>query len=114
MSKLTVAVLLESLAATDAHVPVPLAGVHLTVMAGAARSVTVAVPVAVPEDAVTFVSAAVVRVVVACPLASVIAVAGLTLPRSALKVTGIPARDPPFASSTVAVTATLPPFGPTL
>jgi hypothetical protein len=65
MSNVTVAVLVASLAATAAHVPVPLAGVHLTVMAGAARSVTVAVALAGPADAVTFVSAEVVSVVVA-------------------------------------------------
>src|SRR6476659_1282938 len=66
-SNVTVAVLLPSLAATDAHVPVPLAGVHLTVTAGAGRSVTVAVPVAAPADAVTFVQTEVVRVLGACP-----------------------------------------------
>jgi hypothetical protein len=64
-SNVTVAVLEPSLAATPAHVPVPLAGVHFTVMAGAARSVTVAVAVAGPAEAVTFVSAEVVSVVVA-------------------------------------------------
>ena len=55
----------ERAAATAAHVPVPLAGVHLIVIAGAARKVTVAVAVAGPAEAVTFVSAEVVRVVVA-------------------------------------------------
>jgi hypothetical protein len=106
--------LVASLAATDAHVPVPLAGVHLTVIAGAGRSVTVAVPVAAPADAVTFVSTEVVSVLVACPPASVMAVPGFMLPWSELNVTGIPASDPPLGSSTIAVTLTLPPFGPTL
>ena len=80
MSNVTVAVLDASLAATAAHVPLPLAGVHLIVTEGPGRSVTVAVAVAVPDDAVTFVSTAVVSVVVAWPFASVIATPGSTPP----------------------------------
>jgi len=60
-----VAVFAASLAATAAHVPLPLAGAHLIVTAGPARSVTVAVALAVPAVAVTFVSTDVISVVVA-------------------------------------------------
>src|SRR5215813_11518901 len=64
-SNVTVTLFVASLAGTAAQVPLATGDVHFKVTAGAARNVTVAVAVAVPADAVTFVSAAVVSVVVA-------------------------------------------------
>jgi len=79
-SKVTVTLFVASLAGTAVHVALATEGVHFMVTAGAARNVTVAVAVAGPDDAVTFVSAEVVSVVVACPFASVIATPGSTPP----------------------------------
>jgi hypothetical protein len=68
----------------------------------------------VPEVAVTFAVFNVVRVVVALPLASLVAVVGVSVPLSVVKVTGTLGTGEPESSMTVALTVAEPPDDPSV
>jgi hypothetical protein len=78
-------------------------------LAGSRRVTVTAVLVLAPAEAVTDAVRVVVRVVRACPLASVIAVGLLSCPSDEANVTRIPDKLRPAADTTVASKSTVPP-----
>jgi hypothetical protein len=77
-------------------------------------TVSAAAAVIVPDVAVTFAVFDVVSVVVASPLASLVAVDGFSVPLSVAKVTGALGTGEPESSMTVAVTVAEPPDDPSV